>query len=106
MPEPQRHCSDPAAQNRFLMPISAGPRVHGPQPLFKSDRARRVVAALSARGVAVRPLGDVVCLMASPTAVAATRTAAVTCLLDALDHTGTDERPARPCGVLGDNGDC
>ena len=53
---------------------------------YKSDRARQVIAGLAARGVAARPLGDVVYLLASPTASPETCAAAVRLLLEALDH--------------------
>lgn len=53
---------------------------------YKSDRARQVVAALAARGVAARPLGDVVYLLASPTASPETCATAARLLHEALEH--------------------
>ena len=65
----------------------------------KSDRAREVVAALWARGVAARPLGDVVYLLASPTASPATCAAAARSLLNAVDRAPLGPGPAAASAV-------
>ena len=51
-----------------------------------------MVAALAERGVAARPLGDVLYLLASPVAAPETCAAALDALVSALDHVPT--RPA------------
>jgi adenosylmethionine-8-amino-7-oxononanoate aminotransferase len=76
-----------------LLPAPIAPQP-GAAAGYKSDRARQVIAALAARGVAARPLGDVVYLLASPTAAPETCAAAARLLHEALEHGPDSELPA------------